>query len=93
MSSVVSQESLTNRTVAGLDHQCALDVNGLGLFYTKASDEAMQPDGEGGNNDWNADSDSGSDSEDSNCSNCSGDLIVAMYESDQGDSDLEDYKF
>ena len=78
------------------DSTTALDVDGLRLFYTKASDEAMQPDGEGSNNDRNADSDSGSDSEDSNCSNCSncsGDLIVAMYESDQGDSDLEDYKF
>ena len=75
------------------DSTNAPDVDGLRLFYTKASDEAMQPDGKGGNNGRNADSDSGSDSEDSNCSNCSGDLIVAMYESDQGDSDLEDYKF
>lgn len=59
--------------------------------------EAVQPDAvEDGNDDPNVDShdsQAGSESEDSE-SNCSkNDLTAAMYESDQGDSDMEYYEF
>lgn len=65
---------------------------GVGVSHTiDVSDEA----GEDGNYDPDDFLDSGSESEDSNRSDCSGsdDLIAAMYESDQGNSDLEDYSF
>ncbi|KAF8833950.1 hypothetical protein BDN67DRAFT_985681 [Paxillus ammoniavirescens] len=75
------------------DLTTVLDDDGLGLLYTKASDEMMQPDGEDGNDVPNVDLPPDSGSEDSNCLDCLDNLIAAMYESDQENSDLEDYEF
>lgn len=73
------------------DSTTALDVDDLGLSYTtNASDEAMHDtDGKDGSNSLDSDS----DSEGSSASDCSDsdDLIAAMYES--GNSDSEEYQF